>query len=147
MGLGDFLKRFEVPQPLKENPADITRVIHRFLHELHEGDRLTPEQARRRIEENVIEIEMYGQHSSNGLLITENGYFLTAYHCVAEDVRSALTVRAHNDSIYPLAEVCYALPRLDLALAKAVIPAEPKSIHHAFYGDDFEQLHTALAQL
>ena len=43
---------------------------------------LTANEARKNLEEGVIELVKYGKHSSNGLLITDDGYFLTARHCV-----------------------------------------------------------------
>ncbi len=145
MGYFDWLKEFEAPEPIRRTPTEIADLIHRFLHELHQGNNLTPEQARQRAEKNLVEIQMYGQHSSNGLLITTDGYFLTAYHCVTDDIKSTLTVRTADNRVYPFERICHALPKLDLALAKATIPVPAEPIHHAFYGDSIEQLHQSPA--
>lgn len=88
---------------------------------------LTDEQAQKNLEEGVVELVKNGQHSSNGLLITDDGYFLTARHCVEHSLPQY--VRLYDGSVYPFENVCSQREGtyLDLALAKVKILGECKS--------------------
>ena len=54
--------------------------LERFIQELHHGYGLSPEEARKRVKDNLVEILMYDQHSSNGLLLTDDRSAFGQYH-------------------------------------------------------------------
>ena len=78
-------------------------------------------ESEKNIEESLIEIVVEGQHSSNGILITDDGYFLTAKHCVDKNLERK-SIRLYDGQIYPIEKVCAYAPNEDLALVKANIP-------------------------
>ncbi|MDP3698499.1 MAG: hypothetical protein Q8R47_02845 [Nanoarchaeota archaeon] len=102
---------------------------------------LTDEQAKRNLEEGVVELVNYdGQHSSNGLLITDDGYFLTAGHCLKE---SPLRYVLHDGRKCKIEKVCAygkrsTLMNLDIALAKAKIPGARKARQYRFYQESIK---------
>lgn len=87
--------------------------------------------SRRNIEEGLVEITSHGQHFSNGILVTSNGYFLTANHCVCD--LSWKNVRLNNGRTYAIEKVCATNTEEDLALAKAKIPGKPEIQRYRFY--------------
>lgn len=106
------------------------RAMHYYVHQVYWADDMSAEQSKSNIESNVVELVSYGQHSSNGLLVTTNGYFLTANHCV-DGVRK-LRVR-HKGNEYKLERICAVSKENDLALAKASIDAEPEHLQYRFF--------------
>jgi len=96
-------------------------------------NRLTREQSRKNIEDSLVEI-IYdsGDHSSNGFLITENGYFLTAEHCIRKNALNK-RIRTSNGEVYPIEKVCYSDFPHDLALVKAKIKSKPVIKNYNLY--------------
>src|SRR3989344_3116899 len=91
--------------------------LRQFILQLYHGENLAPEQSRQNLEESVVEItNPNGGHSSNGLLITDSGYFLTALHCTTS-LPGDLHVRIGN-VLYPLEKLCAYRESEDLALGK-----------------------------
>lgn len=68
-----------------------------------------------------------GQHRCNGLLISENGYFLTAKHCIDGNIRKN-KLKLSDGSIWPIDRVCAIGKKEDIALAKANVRSESKPI-------------------
>lgn len=116
-----------------------------FIQQIYWGEDLTLEQSKKNIEEGLIQItltvkdylpnfERIGQ--SNGLLITKDGYFLTAKHCIDHNFHIG-TIKDRQGRSYPIEKVCAVGKdrskdpnhRHDIALAKAKIdgPSEPMS--------------------
>ena len=62
-----------------EKDKESVPLLEKFLGELYIGARLATPEARRTIEESLLELTIHGGHTSNGLLITQNGYFITAF--------------------------------------------------------------------
>ncbi|MFH0798203.1 MAG: serine protease [Candidatus Woesearchaeota archaeon] len=106
------------------------RAMHYYVQQIYWAEDISVDESKYSIESNVVELVRYGQHSSNGLLVTTNGYFLTACHCV-DGVRK-LNVR-HNGHEYRLEKVCAVSRENDLALAKASIDAEPEYAKYRFF--------------
>lgn len=98
-------------------------LLDEFIKNIYFGEDLTLKESKKNLEEGLIEI-IYnnGVHHSNGLLITENGYFLTAKHCVESDL-SSLKIKLYNGEVYPIKEsYFYFKTNEDIAIAKADIP-------------------------
>ena len=64
------------------------------------------ETARNNIYAGLVEIRVYEQHSSNGILVTQNGYFITTYHCVESASTMPSYIRLQEGTQYPVEHVC-----------------------------------------
>ncbi len=117
------------------SPVGIAASLDDFLQNLNQANNFTPTEARRAIEKGIVEITIEGRHFANGLLITGEGYFLTASHCVNTDdtiklieinqqlsMSPPFCIRAYDGNEYPIVESCRAREEEDIALAKADIP-------------------------
>jgi S1-C subfamily serine protease len=85
---------------------------------------LSQEESKRNLEEATVEVcvpEEDAMRLGNGVLITKNGYFLTANHNLTHDISRAFIRR--NGRRYPLDYICMRGQKLDIALAKAYIPS------------------------
>ena len=102
------------------------------------------DEAQQNVERGVVEL-VYpdGQHGANGLLVTANGYFLTAYHCVDRaELRKNFRVKTYAGELFPISRVCAYDSSLDLALVKAKIPEKPQSLTYKFFkADQFSPFH------
>lgn len=88
--------------------------------------RLTVDESKKNIENSLIEItDSYGRHSSNGLFISENGYFITAKHCL-DDAINNIKISSKNEN-YELEKKCIFSEYEDLALGKAKIEGNCES--------------------
>lgn len=105
-----------------------------FIQQLYSAEALTPAVSKQTVEESVVEIRIHGQHSSNGLLVTDNGYFLTARHCVdrGEDITHG-RIHLYDGISYPLEKICVDFPSADIALVKACIPLPPRPRNYRLY--------------
>lgn len=63
---------------------------------------------------NIVEIKKNGRHTSNGLLITTNGYFITTYHCL-EDPNRTIWI---NNQEHELERICSQDKGNDIVFAK-----------------------------
>lgn len=82
------------------------------------------------IKKGLVEIIESGEHSSNGLLITENGYFLTPKHCAKR--LSKKSVRLNNGNEYGIEKLLAISKKEDIALVKARIPESCSPIKYNF---------------
>lgn len=104
------------------------KALEEFVQNVYWAEFLSSEQSIKNLEESLVEV-LYEdlQHKGNGLLITENGYFLTANHVEEEDGKDcppAKYIRNYKNEIYPIKKICQTDEREDLALLKAEIKAE-----------------------
>ena len=74
-------KLFKLVTGKRERTKRLVTTLDDFLTNA-KNNSLTSEQAKKNLREGIIELIKNEQHSSNGLLITDDGYFLTARHCV-----------------------------------------------------------------
>lgn len=88
---------------------------------------LTVEEARKNLEEGVVELVKYGEHSSNGLLISDDGYFLTARHCVERSLPQQIVL--YDGMKCRVEKVCAKgkTDLVDIALVKADVPGNAVS--------------------
>jgi hypothetical protein len=93
------------------------------------------------LEEGLIEIVQCGQHRYNGLLISDDGYFLTVKHGIKN--RSRQKICLHNGKEYPIQKVCTYTDDDDIALVKAAIPHKACSREYLFY--DTQNLESGIA--
>ncbi|MFH1637186.1 MAG: trypsin-like serine protease [Candidatus Woesearchaeota archaeon] len=112
--------------------------LETFVQQLYWGENLNPEKSKQNISSGIVEITEFGQHSSNGILITSDGYFLTAKHCL-EGSFLWQSVMLSNGTSYPISEVCCFNDEEDIAMAKAKIPTESKSMEYKIYQEDYSQ--------
>lgn len=55
--------------------------LEKFIQNIFLGDNLSETEAIKNLESGLLEIKHNDTHASNALLITNNGYALTANHC------------------------------------------------------------------
>ena len=120
---------------IKKAEKEFIPSLEQFIQQFYWGEHLTISQAERNLNESLVEITYYGEHSSNGLLITENGYFLTAKHCVTGKLRG-MKIKLHNERVYSIERVCAISNKDDIALAKARIDGENRSKNYKFYNSE-----------
>jgi S1-C subfamily serine protease len=111
---------------------DVIVALDSFIQNFYLGEDLKPEESKKRIENGIVELLQYNQHSSNGLLVTKNGYFITARHCIEPEIRK-LKIRLHNQETYWVDKVCVWSRSRDVALVKADIPCECEPMTYKFY--------------
>jgi len=115
-----------------------------FIQQIYWGEELTPEQSKENIKQGLVQItlnlkstlfsSLNEESCSNGLLITEDGYFLTAKHCVDHSYSQG-TIKDSQGKQYSIEKVCAVSKKnpkdpkqkTDLALVKARIegPSQP----------------------
>lgn len=117
------LRRFRI-RPKQASVEDISS-LERFVQNYHFGKDLSPQEARENIVTGMLETISKSKHRGNGLLITKNGYFITANHCVEDPFYRK--VRTVEGKVYSLEKICAFSASQDLALAKIDLPgpAEP----------------------
>jgi hypothetical protein len=74
-------------QKRKERRAQIATALDEFINSIYWGEDLRPAEARKNLEYGIIEITCGSSHAANGLLITEDGYFITPKHCLSEEMK------------------------------------------------------------
>ncbi|MBI5064649.1 trypsin-like peptidase domain-containing protein [Candidatus Woesearchaeota archaeon] len=105
-----------------------------FIQQIYWAESLTDDQSKTNIQESLIELTYQGQHYANGLLITNNGYFLTNAHCLPDDVLPNIKIRMHDERTYAIQDWCIrSRKREDLALAKADLPGDNKPRSYKFH--------------
>jgi len=132
-----FLKKHKISKFFSElfntkRSKKVKKTLDRFIQQIYWGDDLTVEQSRKNLGKGLVEIVKYGQHSSNGILITGDGYFLTAEHCVTDGLVGA-QIRLFNGNLYPVEKICGYVPKEDIALAKADIPYKCIPMEYRIY--------------
>ncbi len=114
--------------------------LEAFIQQIYWAESLTDDQSKTNIQESLIELTYGGEHYANGLLITNDGYFLTNAHCVSEDVFSKLKVRMHDGTTYKIQDWCIrSRKREDLALAKANLPGTNTPRSYKFFVEEPER--------
>ena len=120
-----------------KNPKQLIQSLDDFIANESNAESMTDEQAHEALRTNLIEITRNNSANAQGVLVTEDGYFLTCLHCVNEDI-SKLEVQLRDGSDYNIEKVCVIFRSYDLALAKADIPGECKAVKYKFF--DSKQL-------
>lgn len=89
---------------------------------------------RKMLESGLVEIVSGNQHASNGLLMTADGYFITAKHCLRDWRRKS--IRLADGNTYRIEKFCAAAKNVDIAMAKAEIPHEAGPMTYLFFHED-----------
>jgi len=82
---------------------------------------VSPNQSKQNIADGLVEILYRGNHFSNGLLVTDDGYFITAMHCLDSNV-SDMSIRLGDGNIYSVHELCGEDSEEDVALSRVKMP-------------------------
>lgn len=94
-----------------------------FYQNFYWGNNLPTSQAQKQAEHGVIElIDIYGRHLANGCLITGNGYFVSADHCLIKDEKTLVRTTTGEQS--SVSRICKRNSDLDIVLAKARLSAK-----------------------
>jgi len=104
----------------KKKREKLVSTLDEFIRQTKLNEDLNPNESRKNLEESLIELIYYdGQHSSSGLLFTNNGYFLTAKHCIKNP--KELRARLYDGKNYKIKKVCAVSHKSDIGLAKIKI--------------------------
>ncbi len=139
-------------QTLHDKPRDINSnqvadALEEFVNNYYWSKDLTGHESLQKIENAVVELAVQGQHSSNGVLMTDSGYFLTASHCVdmgrdrelfsanketGYSSRSPFRIHLNDGSSYAVEHLCWADPSEDVAIVKANMPGSGNPFRYSF---------------
>ena len=132
------------PKTKKQKTNKIKETINsfdQFLKNIYPQN-LSPEQAKKNLEKGVVEL-LYpnGKHALNGLLITEDGYFITNRHWSNSQVLPNF-IKTYSGDIYTLENWRFQpkditsgekeLYHFDLAMLKANIKNSPIPKNYSF---------------
>lgn len=95
-------------------------ILDEFLRQIRSNGHLNTKESRENLEENLIELTYYGYHSSNGLLFTNRGYFITAKHCVND--LNGLKAKLYNGKNCTIEKICAVSNKSDIAIGKINLP-------------------------
>ncbi|HBM45933.1 MAG: hypothetical protein UT05_C0001G0091 [Parcubacteria group bacterium GW2011_GWF2_38_76] len=140
-------------------PREDREILRNLLRDYDNGigNKVEPKEAMQRIRRGLIEIcqtnyfcglelKFSRSHSSNGLLLTQNGYFVTCFHCIENGIKNLIIVDDDGNS-YPIEGVCACSKDKDIAIAKAKINNVRKHIVYRY--DKFQtknQLYLSLSR-
>lgn len=117
---------------LLPNIQDDKVALRSFLHNFHWGEDLNLKAAKKNLDAGIVEIiDTETDHRSNGILITENGYFVTCYHCVKTEVPGKL-IRVASGMAYPIKKVIGYNKSNDIAIAKAIMIGKHEPLRYRF---------------
>jgi hypothetical protein len=104
-----------------------------FLQNTYYSNYLTKEEAKKNIEEGLVEIHEKGHIKTNskGFQITHDGYILTSAHCVEQKAHTEIISR--EGRVYQLEKMCAVDEKSDVALIKANIEGENKPRIYPLY--------------
>lgn len=102
--------------------------LEEFLENRHlvETESMNPDESAKKLEESVVEI-LYesGNHKGNGVLVTEDGYLLTANHIEDKNMNDKALegkyIRNDEGEIYSIDRICQKNEYKDIMLIKANI--------------------------
>jgi S1-C subfamily serine protease len=118
-------------QHKQEYYTELASSLDEFINSFYWGKDMNPTEAKRNVEHGVVEIISHCCHSSNGLLITEDGYFITAKHCLS-DVHQP-QIRLYDGLVCDVEKICVLSKKRDVAIAKANKPGECKPVRYKFF--------------
>jgi len=121
--------------PERRRLKNLIATFDDFVNHIYFGEDIPSIESIKSLENGVVELRVCDgkdSYSSNGLLITENGYFLTALHGLKHELCNAY-ITMPNGTEYPLTKLCAVGKNYDIALAKAKIPGECKAMKYRFY--------------
>lgn len=122
-------------------------ILNAFIQQYHAGEFLSDEQAKRAVESGVVEITRpSGSHLGNGLLISDNGYFLTCSHCF-DSYPARSRIRTADGLSYRISKVNVVANLSDVALGKAEIDGPSTTRTYRFYQRQFPERDELVAQV
>lgn len=116
--------------------------LDEFIQQIYWGEDIAPEESKKNIKEGLIKILVYSQnthgisssYNSNGLLITEDGYFLTAKHCINHKLSDLMMIEDGKGRTYGIEKICAVSKKEeDIALGKIKIEKKSKPIKYRLY--------------
>lgn len=104
-----------------------------FVDNIYWNDNLAPDKSIFSVEQGVVELLYKNsyQHSSNGLLLTEDGYVITCYHCINKEIEN-MFAGMHGNKLYEIERICSISKKRDLALIKINKKGKSKALNYRF---------------
>jgi hypothetical protein len=127
MGALDYLS--------KGKKAKTINVFGQFLYNAH-NSRLSPKEAKQNLEKGLIELNWESEDIkfSNGLLITENGYFVTSDfpEYPIKNGNSEMFKIKYNSQSFPIEKIILRDKKSNLVLGKIKIEAQYQAMQYSF---------------
>ncbi len=111
---------FNTHKPRKIDHREDSLALKEFIAQVYWGQFILPRNAHNNLKEGLLELRVNhngGLYGSNGLLVTDNGYFLTAHHCLDGFLQGDAI--DNNGNVHKIEKVCAVSIKKDMALAKA----------------------------
>jgi hypothetical protein len=105
-------------QPIMHKSSTPVSDLNAFMMQAYNGRNINAAQSIKSLEDNLVEIRYNCSHSSNGIMITDSGFFLTALHCVDLPFND-LALRLYNGHLVGVERLNARKGTGDIALAKA----------------------------
>ena len=114
------------------NRKNDAKTLENFIQNIYFANELSTKESIKNLEESLIELVQYKKyHSSNGLLVTENGYFITNFHCVKGHKKDNIKVNYQGKN-YNI-KICEPNLEEDLVLAKINLKGEQNPKRYKFF--------------
>lgn len=133
----DLLRQlFSGRRSIEKNKAEklqLAKTLDEFIQQIYWSETLTPNEAVECLSKGLVEL-VYNdeQHAANGLLVTTDGYFLTAAHCLSQDVRN-LSLKDYLGNIYQIKKRIASGNHEDIILGRVDIPKKCQAMQYKFY--------------
>lgn len=109
--------------------------LEEFIRQALQNEHSTLEQSKKNIKKGLLRIIKKGRYSSNGLLITKDGYLLMAKHSIF-NIDETTRIKDMEGCSYELEGICAVSEDEDIALAKAKIEKNSEHMNYKFYNTD-----------
>ena len=129
-----------------KNPPEVILALDYFIANSCIAESMTDAETKNALESSLVETIANDKTWTNGIKVTENGYFLTVFHTFTGP-DSNLELRMSDGSSYPIKEVCAFNRSCDLALAKADVPGECKAVKYKFLASELLDINMPVSLL
>lgn len=114
----------------------VAQALEEFLQSFYLGETLSTEKAKANLEAGLLEVVVENQHVGSGLLITSDGFFITANHVLDYALNYKQSFVKLQDKSYRIEKICADTKEKDMVLAKAKIPGNCESMRYKFFNSN-----------
>jgi len=133
--LMDIIRRVFFRKDIKRQ-KQVAQALEEFLQSFYLGETLSTERAKANLYAGLLEIVVEDQHIGGGLLVTSDGFFITANHVLDYALKYKSCFVKLQDKKYEIERVCASTEEKDMVLAKANIPIDCESMIYKFFNSN-----------
>ncbi len=131
----DLLRRAIFGKSIKRQ-KELVSALDEFIQSFYLGETLSTEQAKANLESGLLEVVVEKQHIGSGLLITRDGFFITANHVLDYALNYKQSFVKLQDKSYKIERICACTKEKDMVLAKANIPGDCEPMRYKFFNSN-----------